>query len=459
MGDYEEIVEGGTTRRLYYLDNGVLYKKQASQPDSVFYLFTDHLGSVVAIVDQNGSEKFRATYDAWGNQAVSRNDIGFRRGYTGHEMLPEFGLINMNGRLYDPQIGRFLSTDNYVQEPWNSQNFNRYSYCLNNPLMYTDPSGELFGIDDVLLLSMAVSMYTNVLMSVGNGESAWKGALRGGISIAAAIAGSYLTNGIGEILGHTNQSCGTELVRAGLHGIVNGTASAANGGSFWNGFATGSVASAVGSAMGSTGIFSDYILPSMALSGGIASQLTGGEFLFGAMDGIGIGLLNHRWEILPDGTPHRILDDVIVRGKDKRLATLFYYANMNGKSQSKGKLVGFNSNHRRVFSTPAFSGSVNSLMTLPAGKYYATQFIDTSENKFSRKGIGFKVIIGPDPYDPYSGRVRTLLRIHPARKDATEGCIGLFSNDVEELGSLERIFRISLQNNKRIPLSVIISGR
>lgn len=59
-------------------------------------------------------------------------------------MLPEFGLINMNGRLYDPQIGRFLSTDNYVQEPWNSQNFNRYSYCLNNPLKYTDSNGEIF---------------------------------------------------------------------------------------------------------------------------------------------------------------------------------------------------------------------------------------------------------------------------------------------------------------------------
>ena len=144
MGDYEEIVEGGTTRRLYYLGGNVLYKKQTSQPDSVFYLFTDHLGSVVLIVDQNGGEKFSATYDAWGNQTVTRNDIKFHRGYTGHEMLPEFGLINMNGRLYDPAIGRFLSTDNYVQEPWNSQNFNRYSYCLNNPLKYTDSNGEIF---------------------------------------------------------------------------------------------------------------------------------------------------------------------------------------------------------------------------------------------------------------------------------------------------------------------------
>jgi RHS repeat-associated protein len=83
-----------------------------------------------------------ATYDPWGLQSVTRNDIGILRGYTGHEMLPEFGLISMNGHLYDPQIGRFLSPDNYVQEPYSSQSFNRYSYCMNNPLKYVDPDGE-----------------------------------------------------------------------------------------------------------------------------------------------------------------------------------------------------------------------------------------------------------------------------------------------------------------------------
>ena len=53
----------------------------------------------------------------WGKQTVTKNTIGFHRGYTGHEMMSEFGLINMNGRLYDPVIGRFLSPDNYVQLP------------------------------------------------------------------------------------------------------------------------------------------------------------------------------------------------------------------------------------------------------------------------------------------------------------------------------------------------------
>ena len=60
----------------------------------------------------------------------------------GHEMLNEFNLINMNGRVYDPVLGRFLSPDKYVQEGDNSQNYNRFAYCLNNPFSAVDISGK-----------------------------------------------------------------------------------------------------------------------------------------------------------------------------------------------------------------------------------------------------------------------------------------------------------------------------
>jgi RHS repeat-associated protein len=73
------------------------------------------------------------------NIAVNTNSSGV----VWHEHLPEFGLINMNGRLYDPVVGRFLSPDPYVATPDFSQGFNRYSYVLNNPLMFTDPSGYM----------------------------------------------------------------------------------------------------------------------------------------------------------------------------------------------------------------------------------------------------------------------------------------------------------------------------
>ena len=150
--DYEEVISAdSTTRRFHYLDGGAVVVSQDGEDDAVYYAFTDNLGSVLRLVNSHGETAFEASYDAWGRQTVTTDSIGFRRGYTGHEMLPEFGLINMNGRMYDPVIGRFISPDNYVQLPDFSQSYNRYSYCLNNPLKYTDPSGELFGIDDLIV--------------------------------------------------------------------------------------------------------------------------------------------------------------------------------------------------------------------------------------------------------------------------------------------------------------------
>ena len=124
------------------------------------YAFTDNQGSYIDFYRSNGTRVFEAKYDPWGVQTIVTDSIHFHRGYGGHEMLNEFGIINMrsaqrdafitkwrkNGRLYDPVLGRFLSPDNYVQEPFNTQNLNRYSYCLNNPVKYTDPDGEWFGL-------------------------------------------------------------------------------------------------------------------------------------------------------------------------------------------------------------------------------------------------------------------------------------------------------------------------
>jgi RHS repeat-associated protein len=66
------------------------------------------------------------------------------RGFTGHEHYPQFKIINMNGRLYDPVIARFFSPDKYVQQPYFTQSFNRYTYALNNPLKYVDRTGQWY---------------------------------------------------------------------------------------------------------------------------------------------------------------------------------------------------------------------------------------------------------------------------------------------------------------------------
>ena len=100
------------------------------------------------ITDCNGAVEQELSYDAWGNRRDPETwcvDASitpmFDRGYTGHEHLNGFGLINMNGRMYDPVMSSFLSVDRYVQQPENSQGFNRYAYCMYNPLKYVDPSG------------------------------------------------------------------------------------------------------------------------------------------------------------------------------------------------------------------------------------------------------------------------------------------------------------------------------
>ena len=150
-GDYEEKIENGVTTRYYYVSGadglvGLHTEKDAPSGTvtNSYAIITDHLGSITMMVD-NYDDYNEIRYDPWGNRYVVESflDEVIDRGYTGHEHLDQLGLIDMRGRMYDPKLGRFLSPDPFVQAPTDPQNFNRYSYCLNNPLKYTDPSGEL----------------------------------------------------------------------------------------------------------------------------------------------------------------------------------------------------------------------------------------------------------------------------------------------------------------------------
>jgi len=153
LGQYEKETDStGNVRELYYIsgaDGVVAVLEKEDNQDSIFYIHKDYLGSYDVISNQNGTVKERYNFDPWGRRRNpadwSYNNIAethfLDRGFTGHEHLDQFNLINMNGRVYDPLMAMFLSPDNYVQSPDLTQNFNRYTYCLNNPLKYTDPSG------------------------------------------------------------------------------------------------------------------------------------------------------------------------------------------------------------------------------------------------------------------------------------------------------------------------------
>jgi RHS repeat-associated protein len=104
------------------------------------FLETDHLGSVVGVLDENRANGEPRSYSAFG-EITTGNVKLTRTGFTSHEMDSALGLINMRGRVYDPALGRFLTPDPVVQSPGNSQSWNPYSYVMNRPLNAVDPSG------------------------------------------------------------------------------------------------------------------------------------------------------------------------------------------------------------------------------------------------------------------------------------------------------------------------------
>lgn len=144
VADCEYVNMGGETMIYTYLNGpmgifAVCCTNEKGE-NSMLYIHPDHLGSWCLVTDDKGEIVQDVCFDAWGNPSDSK--LLCDRGFTGHEHLTAFGVINMNGRVYDPVMSMMLSPDSYIQNLDFSQNFNRYSYCYNNPLSYNDPSGE-----------------------------------------------------------------------------------------------------------------------------------------------------------------------------------------------------------------------------------------------------------------------------------------------------------------------------
>lgn len=274
----------GETSFVFYLSGDAysapaIYKEvhnNSGTSQDLYYLHRDHLGSIVLITDVNGSAVEKRQFDAWGNIVALTDGNGnpltafviLDRGYTGHEHLLGVGLIHMNGRLYDPKLHRFLSPDNFVQDASNTQNFNRYGYAMNNPLIYADPNGE----------------FLFAFIAVG----ALIGALTGGVSYAASAirTGDWSWKGLG-------MSMLTGAVIGGITGGVN-PASLISG-SLGNTFATAFVGGLMPSANFKIGNFGFSISPSLAFgqSFGIGANLgvsyTDGNFSVSA----GIGIMRY----------------------------------------------------------------------------------------------------------------------------------------------------------------------
>jgi len=315
------------------------------------WFHSDGLGSITGVTDEAGRAVQRFAFDAWGKRVHATTGAvvtgasagGFTRGYTGHEQLDDLGLVHMNGRVYDPVLGRFLSADPNVDDATDAQGFNRYSYVGNNPMNATDPSGY-FSLKDALKIAVVVvaavvtagvavygaAMLAGQAITLGNAFAAIAGvggwSLTGygavvagaGAGFASGFAGSLLNGGsigdafkagvIGGIVGGISAgiahgigdfAANHEWFRGPLqhlsHGVAQGAITEATGGEFRHGFYAAAFTSALGGPIGSVGEKFGVAgeVAAAAVVGGTASAIGGGKFANGAASGAFTYLFNH----------------------------------------------------------------------------------------------------------------------------------------------------------------------
>lgn len=242
FGNYEkDITTGVPDKHLHYIHtpaglSAIVIRENGA--DQYYYTYTDHLGSLLTLTALNGTVVLDQNFDAWGRlrhpanwdyTSVPAPTSYLYRGFTGHEHLTNFNLINMNGRMYDPVVGRVLSVDNYVQNPFSTQDFNRYSYARNNPLVYNDPDGEWIHIVIGAALGGVINLGVKALQ--GKIHNFKDGAVAFGIGAAAgaitAATGGLATSALGLSAASFAGGAVAGATGAATGGLVQGLGNAA----------------------------------------------------------------------------------------------------------------------------------------------------------------------------------------------------------------------------------------
>ncbi|MBX2959018.1 MAG: VCBS repeat-containing protein [Flavobacteriales bacterium] len=260
FGNYEKIIDEttGDQTELHYIGGGdglaaiyvAVTPPSGETEGATYYTYTDHLGSILTLTNNVGDKVFETNFDAWGrtrnvddwtyDNAEPFVETGYEsistwltRGYTGHEHLTEFGLINMNGRLYDPILGRMLSPDNYVQDATSTQGYNRYSYVINNPLKYTDPDGEWIHIAIGAVVGGIINTVANWdnIDNIGEGLAVFGAGAGGGAltmlnPVLGGMAGGALTGSVNAWAAGGDKNA---IIQGGLVGGFAGLAGGAVG--------------------------------------------------------------------------------------------------------------------------------------------------------------------------------------------------------------------------------------
>jgi RHS repeat-associated protein len=235
---------------------------RSNSADDTRYLHKDHLGSVDAITNESGTVLLRLSYDAFGKRRAATSWSGSpssadwisiasitHRGFTFREQLDNLDLIHMNGRVYDPNLGRFISADPFIQAPLMSQSLNRYSYVMNNPLSMTDPSGYSWLSSAFRSIGRFVNTYWRQIVAVvaaavvtyftfGTGTTSFWGAVAQGAT-AGAVAGATATALYGGSVGDIFRGAFLGGIAGAIGGGINTLFDPAAAGAFGGAAAVG----------------------------------------------------------------------------------------------------------------------------------------------------------------------------------------------------------------------------
>jgi RHS repeat-associated protein len=325
VGDFERNIQNGVTKDIHYISSpagliAIVVRENGN--DNYKYVYTDHLGSILTVTDNNGNIEARQSFDAWGRRRDVNSWVPMAptastglpdwlyRGYTGHEHLDQFGIINMNARLYDPVVGRMISPDNFVNGAFGTQGYNRYSYANNNPLSYNDPTGNhpLLIIGAILLkgalISAGVNLATQVIQN-GFNHINWGSV---GVSAFAGAIGAGWGYVIGEAFAGAT-GYGSGLLQAGAHALSGGLQSVMFGGNFGQGAISGVIGTVAGNIGIRTGLSKNLV--GAFVIGGVPAAITatifGGDPLQAFITGGTVAAFNHYLHDKPKKTKQQQL--------------------------------------------------------------------------------------------------------------------------------------------------------
>lgn len=298
VGGVEVIIQGAAVTSRRYVAGVALQTVVDGIVQTTRFLFHDHLGSLVRMTGADGVAADGLDYTPFGQRrsyadpnAVGSAPSATARGFTGHEYVDGTGIIHMNGRIYDAELGRFLQPDPLVQAPGNGQSWNAYTYVFNNPLVNTDPTGN-FSLRQVLAIVIAVvaAIFQQYYISANMMPAAFAVTVIGGFA-AGYVASGTMKGGVygafgaaltfGAGIASSDWGLGGQMVAQGVSG---GIMESLQGGSFGNGFASAGLTAGIMPQL--QGISNNVVRTATgAMIGGTISEATGGKFANGAVSG------------------------------------------------------------------------------------------------------------------------------------------------------------------------------